>query len=169
LLEPTLAGHDGVGQTVHDLGLRKLLAEWAATKLAAPRSGCDMNHGGGVGRGQAAPDRGADDGAEARASVGGGGGGDGGGKRRRKTKKKKKHRHKRSSRPRSPSSGSGTDAAAAGGGVDDGGDGDDDDDDDDESLAARQAAHWRAQVRGRFHIGCGRFDWDLPRCCVFLS
>jgi hypothetical protein len=23
------------------------------------------------------------------------------------------------------------------------------------------------QVRGRFHILCGRFDWDLPICCVF--
>jgi glycerol kinase len=24
-------------------------------------------------------------------------------------------------------------------------------------------------VSGRFHIVCGRFDWDLPICCVFLS
>jgi catalase-peroxidase len=24
-------------------------------------------------------------------------------------------------------------------------------------------------VSGRFHILCGRFDWDLPTCCVFLS
>jgi hypothetical protein len=24
-------------------------------------------------------------------------------------------------------------------------------------------------VSGRFHILCGRFDWDLPMCCVFLS
>jgi hypothetical protein len=26
-----------------------------------------------------------------------------------------------------------------------------------------------ALVSGRFHILCGRFDWDLPICCVFLS
>eukprot|EP01047_Picozoa_sp_COSAG01_P019679 COSAG01_NODE_1100_length_11694_cov_24.520138_5_plen_325_part_00 len=26
-----------------------------------------------------------------------------------------------------------------------------------------------ALVRGRFHILCGRFDRDLPTCCVFLS
>jgi hypothetical protein len=26
-----------------------------------------------------------------------------------------------------------------------------------------------ASVSGRFHILCGRFDWDLPTCCVFLS
>jgi hypothetical protein len=25
------------------------------------------------------------------------------------------------------------------------------------------------KVSGRFHIFCGRFDWDLPICCVFLS
>jgi Ca2+-binding EF-hand superfamily protein len=25
------------------------------------------------------------------------------------------------------------------------------------------------EVSGRFHILCGRFDWDLPTCCVFLS
>ena len=25
------------------------------------------------------------------------------------------------------------------------------------------------KVSGRFHILCGRFDWDLPICCVFLS
>jgi hypothetical protein len=25
------------------------------------------------------------------------------------------------------------------------------------------------QVSGRVHIECGRFDWDLPICCVFLS
>jgi hypothetical protein len=24
-------------------------------------------------------------------------------------------------------------------------------------------------VSGRFHIVCGRFDWDLPICCVLLS
>jgi stress-induced-phosphoprotein 1 len=24
------------------------------------------------------------------------------------------------------------------------------------------------KVRWRFHIGCGRFDWDLPICCAFL-
>jgi hypothetical protein len=24
-------------------------------------------------------------------------------------------------------------------------------------------------VSGRSHILCGRFDWDLPICCVFLS
>ena len=24
-------------------------------------------------------------------------------------------------------------------------------------------------VSGHFHILCGRFDWDLPVCCVFLS
>jgi iduronate 2-sulfatase len=24
-------------------------------------------------------------------------------------------------------------------------------------------------VSGRFHIVCGRFDWDLPTCCVFWS
>jgi hypothetical protein len=29
---------------------------------------------------------------------------------------------------------------------------------------------WEAGlVSGRFHILCGRFDWDLPVCCVFLS
>ena len=27
----------------------------------------------------------------------------------------------------------------------------------------------RPQVSGRFHIVCGRFDWELPICCVFLS
>jgi regulator of telomere elongation helicase 1 len=27
----------------------------------------------------------------------------------------------------------------------------------------------RPQASGRFHILCGRFDWDLPTCCVFLS
>jgi predicted amidohydrolase len=26
-----------------------------------------------------------------------------------------------------------------------------------------------ALVSGRFHTFCGRFDWDLPTCCVFLS
>eukprot|EP01047_Picozoa_sp_COSAG01_P002471 COSAG01_NODE_66_length_29241_cov_17.772768_6_plen_80_part_00 len=26
----------------------------------------------------------------------------------------------------------------------------------------------KSQVSGRFHILCGRFDWDLPICCVFL-
>jgi hypothetical protein len=26
-----------------------------------------------------------------------------------------------------------------------------------------------ALVSGRFHILCGRFDWDLPICCVLLS
>jgi hypothetical protein len=25
------------------------------------------------------------------------------------------------------------------------------------------------QASGRFHILCGRFDWDVPICCVFLS
>jgi hypothetical protein len=26
-----------------------------------------------------------------------------------------------------------------------------------------------SEVSGRFHILCGRFGWDLPTCCVFLS
>jgi hypothetical protein len=24
-------------------------------------------------------------------------------------------------------------------------------------------------VSGRFHMCCGRVDWDLPMCCVFFS
>jgi hypothetical protein len=28
---------------------------------------------------------------------------------------------------------------------------------------------WLRQVSRRFHIWCGRFDWDLPIRCVFLS
>jgi|EP01047_Picozoa_sp_COSAG01_P043575 uncharacterized UBP type Zn finger protein len=27
----------------------------------------------------------------------------------------------------------------------------------------------RGMVSGRFRIFCGRVDWDLPICCVFLS
>jgi hypothetical protein len=35
-----------------------------------------------------------------------------------------------------------------------------------QALAAMGA---NDQVRRRFHILCGRFDWDLPVCCVVLS
>ena len=36
-------------------------------------------------------------------------------------------------------------------------------------CTALEAEVARLQVSGRFHILCGRFDWDLPICCVFLS
>eukprot|EP01047_Picozoa_sp_COSAG01_P010700 COSAG01_NODE_458_length_16743_cov_124.609208_7_plen_270_part_00 len=44
------------------------------------------------------------------------------------------------------------------------------------ALTAARAARFRGlhrlmreMVSGRFHIVCGRADWDLPICCVFLS
>jgi hypothetical protein len=37
-----------------------------------------------------------------------------------------------------------------------------------EERLAEEQRHVRA-VSGRFHIWCGRFDWDLPLCCVFFS
>jgi hypothetical protein len=35
------------------------------------------------------------------------------------------------------------------------------------AAAAAAAASPVEAVSGRFHILCGRFDWDLPICCVF--
>ena len=38
-----------------------------------------------------------------------------------------------------------------------------------EESDAERAIVEPATVSGRFHIVCGRFDWDLPVRCVFLS
>jgi hypothetical protein len=35
--------------------------------------------------------------------------------------------------------------------------------------ARRAWGERRWPVSRRFHIVCGRLDWDLPVCCVFLS
>ena len=36
-------------------------------------------------------------------------------------------------------------------------------------LAGNLLIYGPNEVSGRFHILCGRFDWGLPTCCVFLS
>jgi hypothetical protein len=38
-----------------------------------------------------------------------------------------------------------------------------------EMEAAAQQQDAVVTVSGRFHMLCGRFDWDLPMCCVLLS
>eukprot|EP01047_Picozoa_sp_COSAG01_P002226 COSAG01_NODE_58_length_30193_cov_12.302020_9_plen_68_part_00 len=39
----------------------------------------------------------------------------------------------------------------------------------DDAHDGAESSRVGSEVSARFHIMRGRFDWDLPLCCVFLS